>query len=146
VTVTPAGAAPWVTVTPAGTVPWVTVTPAGRTPRRDHPAPALPAGPCSLEGPVTHLPDAPRRRPHPRTDPAGPAEGLRGHAAALCAHAARLRLAAAELDWEGPEAEALRAEVSALASRCAAAANGLRLTAARLGPPTRPHRSAYEPC
>ncbi|MFF5804549.1 hypothetical protein [Streptomyces sp. NPDC012746] len=89
---------------------------------------------------MTHLPEAPRRHPHPP----GPAEGLRGHATALRAHAARLRLAAAELDWEGPEAEAFRAEVSALALRCATAADGLRLTASRLGPGTRPHRPTYK--
>ncbi|MEU7062261.1 hypothetical protein [Streptomyces sp. NPDC046161] len=80
---------------------------------------------------MNHLPPAAGGRPRPP----GPAEGLRAHSAVLRSHAERLRSVAARLGRRGPHADPLHAEVAALAERCAVAAGGLALAAARLDAP-----------
>ncbi len=61
-----------------------------------------------------------------------PAEGLRAHCATLQAHADRLRAAAGALERQMCIRDRFRAELAALAHRCATAADGLALAAARL--------------
>uniref|UniRef100_A0AAU2K2H8 Uncharacterized protein n=1 Tax=Streptomyces sp. NBC_00049 TaxID=2903617 RepID=A0AAU2K2H8_9ACTN len=91
-------------------------------------------GPAQPERPPGQLPVTRRRitRQPLRAASRPPVAGLCGHAAALRSHAVRLRAAAAAPTWHDARSTALRTEVATLADRCATAANGLALAAARL--------------